>query len=503
VCALLAAAGAPARGEAQEIRVVRRNDRKAVILLLPPGQFVGPALPAPGATPVPSGGYRLFDVTANQSVTLANPSVGAAPAGRADCPRPPSPDFDYPYNRVCIALATATLDDTHQYLLHVDALPVVDGGKETVRKNLTFLVPLPGGAVLLGKSDNRDVMVLPSIDFSADPAVGVAITVNGVPVDIVNPTRCPRPALLGFRCQIRTGLNAGDVVGAVLVNRSTGAPIAGLGPITPATFKGAVSAANLGTKDPTTTAQVYIKGGYVRDGDTDNGTLQLLLQKLRLVAWSRGGGAYTGELRPYLDVLASTDTSAPGYIHGGINIIALQNGAYPELFQSLGLYVTPRVEMDKKATVANFIPYDVELKVGIRRLFSGGLPYGGAYQVLPSGGFESGSTFRGKKTERPETDRPFRWKGGVTASVQWQPDTTTAHTAFGVPFYGFRLDALGRRYWLKNTVDGQDRYYNYGEVAGTYKFTEHIGVALTARDGFLPPLFKRQHTLDLSLLLVF
>jgi hypothetical protein len=224
--------------------------------------------------------------------------------------------------------------------------------------------------------------------------------------------------------------------------------------------------------------------------------------RVRYTSSPRRGAVYTGAVRPYLDVLATTDTGAPGYIHGGLNFMAFNNGGYLDLIQSLGLFVSPRVEMDKKATVANFIPYDVELKVGLLRLFSGGVG-DLSYQFLPSGGFESGSTFRGKTTERPETNRLLRWKGGATASVQWQPDTTTAHSIFGVPFVGFRVDALGRRYWLRHTVTGEDQYFNYGEIAGIYKFTDHIGVALTARDGFLPPLFKRQHTLDLSLALIF
>jgi hypothetical protein len=86
----------------------------------------------------------------------------------------------------------------------------------------------------------------------------------------------------------------------------------------------------------------------------------------------------------------------------------------------------------------------------------------------------------------------------------WQPDTLRAHAVAGVPFAGFRIDVTGRRYWLRHMRDGSPRQrIDAGDVTAVYRFSKNIGLAFTARDGRIPPLFKVQRTMDTGIALVF
>ncbi len=493
--------------QAQDIRAIRRQDRSGIVLLLDDGATVGStdALPSVRGR-VSARGFRLVNLSRNVLVPLKDSTVLGLGAERDKCPR--ARQDPYPANLACIELADATLIDGDRYMLYVDRLPSFNANGDQTKKNLAIQIEPIGGSVILDPKDRKVIIVNHSLSMVGRSEVELQVSVNGrATVQLPRESGVCASSLyqhstLSFRCDLRTMLRTGDVVTAVLVNSQTRVPLREFGEIAPATMSAAPSETSYDTKDPTESATLYIKGAFVRDGSSKTASVQLLWQKneWRTRQWKQG--SVIGSFGPYLDALATTDTTSQGYIRAGVRAAFLVGLPSPSLAQSLGLFVTPRVESDKKVTVTNFIPLDLEFRPGIRPLFTGEL-FHVAYRVLPSGGFEYGYTVTGDTISRPEQMRVRRWKSGVTLGLAWGGDSTTRRSILGVPAWGVTLTVNARRYWVRARDVTEQERFDSGDLTALWRFNKSIGLALTARDGMLPPLFQTQRTTDLGFAFVY
>jgi hypothetical protein len=494
--------GTPAA--AQDVRkptldaVVRRADRTGLILVFS-SELNDPTVA------VPTADYRLVDLTRGTRLPLDSASDLKPPR----CPL--GSGEVVPENRICLSIIRARsglpLLDASTYALYTDTVFLKGEAKVDTLLPQLVLVPPVRGAVVAPPETRRDLIgIAYALDLSDRADVTPVISVNGASVGIVTPTtpgrpRCYRVQTMSFLCEIQRELRANDKITARLSATSGDPPP---GELAPATFSFKTKA-NLDTKDPPAEAQVFVKGAYVRDGDKETGSLQGLWQKMPWTRFERqepnSARRLEGYLSPLVDILLTSDDGTPGYLNGGVQGQAFVSNL-TRILPAFEIRLSPRAETDKRATVANFVYLDAELRVGLAYLFHGYL-LGAFYRVMPRAGFERARTFKGDTVTRPELSHPTRRKIGVGAILEWPKPLkpTWLVNAFG--FEGFRVDADWRRYQLDDVPSGAERRRDYWTVAGLYKLTPNVGVSLTTRNGDLPPLYQRQKVTELGLAFIY
>lgn len=489
-------------GSAQDIRVVRRADRHALIILFVDRTVGGnPDSRDAGSEPVRTQGYRLVDLTSSVMLPVAPRSEVA----KTDCPRPD--EAPWPNDRICVALGGPgeRLNDDDRYVLYIDRLPGWKGGKaDTLRDVSVFVQPAAGAVVTPTAQIAHDVDVLYDIDLSGRADVALQLLVNGRGInddgagDAVRNARCMyRRGSLSFTCTLARSLLSGQSITAKLIRASDGSTLDIAGPIKKATYKGVEGKADLKTKDPVSDAQIYVKGGYTRTSAGETKSLEVLLQNYSLPGTVWASGRTSGDLSPYVDYLATTDPKTAGYFDVGLREEMFVSSLSAP-FELIAILLTPQVESDKNVTVSNFIYLNPEVKIGLRGLFAGGLPGGGFYRAWPGLGIELGTTIKGDTVMRLEKRNPSRWKGIATLTLQWPASKTSR-----VPFAGFRIDGEARRYWLDRVQAGAASEHWYSSVAALYKLSEHTGVSYSWKEGDIPPLFKRQRITEVGLTLIY
>lgn len=510
VCFLgsLAIAALPSQtASGQDIRVVRRQDRAGIILLLSRAASVGTKDSSqPERNRVKLTGFRLINLSQNTVVLLKPTSVLGLDGDTNQCPR--SEQDQYPEDRVCIELISSTLNDVESYLLYGDSLPVTSPAGDAPLKNFAIELGPVGGRVILDPADPHMIEIQHSLSMIGRTDVELRLVLNGARVPLKQESApntepsCYRRSTLSFRCAAPNRLRVGDSISASLISTKTGKELDDLGVIQSAKVAEAASEVSYDSKDPISDASLYVKGAFVRDGTTKVGSLQLLWQKKDLRPWERFNGRFAGSFRPYVDILLTSDTNSQGYHRVGLEGAVMFSMTSPAPVQSIGIFATPRVEADKKATVTNFIPIDIELRPALRGLYTGQI-LKTAYRFLPSGGYEYGRNFSGDTVTRPETANVSRWKVGATLGLAWRPDTTKRRSVFGVPMWSLEITANARRYWIRPRTLGSETRFDAGDMTAVIRFNRNIGLAVTARDGKLPPLFSTQRTTDIGLAFVY
>jgi hypothetical protein len=476
-------------------QIIRRGDRAALVILL--GRTLTDV-----QNPRNTTRYRLVDVVKG----LLLPLRPASELALAGCPRS-STETDGPETRVCVELdqpsgSKAMLDDGATYALYVDTLTFVSVGTaiDTIKPQ-AVIVPPVGGSVELGTGlALTQVRVNYSLDVSSRMDLDPEILVNGKPAAIrtkraLNYPLCYFPSSLYFLCDLKRPLEPGDKVSVRFVDRTTGVVLPMPGGIKPAMYT-PVFGANLKTQDPLTDAKLFIRGAFQKDntkaaGLRDVGVFQLRIQNIPWPVPPHHEGPFEGQGSPFFDMLLSTDATSASYVDPGYQYAGFFSTA-GGLLQSVAFVLTPRYESDKKLTVANFMFLDFETRIGIANLVSRGLPGGGFMRILPRVGIELGRTVVGDTVTRPESSDPRRFKAGVGGVFEWGPMKPKTRLLSLLGFGGVRLDTDVRRYWIKPRPPNTESIVHRDIVTSnvTFKFSSNAGVALTWRNGTLPPLFK-------------
>ena len=484
-------------------RVVRSADRRGVIVLL------GSTIAAPG-TPVDVRRFVLLDRTDRRLVPLDALSDTSA----RGCPRATA----LPEDRVCVRLATtaAALVDAHAYVLMLDSIPIV-GSKGRVRSvGAGVLLPIePVAARLLppGGSPVRVVEIAYDIDVSHDTTLAVTLAIDHRSVEVRTPANihpgrplCYARGSLSFKCLIDVPVHEGDSITAAFA-RTPGStePLPAV-PIAPAVDTES-DAVGLATKD-TSLYSISLAGGLSQTAGTQTATLQALWRNMPVALmtstlWGRGW-TYEGSLSPYLNLLLTTDRATTGYIEPGLQYSGFWSAGGKEFVQQVVALVTPRGEADAGTHVVNFVPLDVDVRVGLRGLAAGPLPFGGAYAVWPHAGVELGWTVKGTDVARPESNDPARLKAGIAASARWPSGDSQSWLCRTLGCGGVDLGVNWQHYTLLRTPAGEpSAQENYVTASATYKFTHHVGLSLSVCNGNPPPLFTYHQVLSIGAAVVY
>jgi hypothetical protein len=500
--ALALAAPLGAQG-GDEIRVVRRADRRALILLLATKEVKD------YQQPVDASRFVLVDRQDKSVVPLERESD----ISEEGCRR-----GGYARTRICLALAAGapSLIDSHTYLLLLDSIPLKSASGPAFVAANTSLDILPVGARVqpIGRPPAKTIEVSYDLDALGDTTLAIELAVNGkaLPIPARSNTRagqplCYNPTSLSFICIFdpALGLHDGDRISAKFTRTSpTDAPLP-----TVAIKTLAYKNANTTSVDKPTVCSLCIQGGLSQTTSSKTATLQLLWHNtplaLRGTHEFAGGTHYEGSLSPYLDLLVSTDATTKGYIDPGVQYSGFvhwnENNHFLRL---LAVYLTPRAELDKKATVMNFVPLDLVLQPGLGALTSFEIFLRGKVQLWPDVGIEQGWTVKGRSVARVESNDPSRLKGGASLIARWLgPDKPAGFCrTFGCA--EFDVSANWQHYRLNDTPVLQTRSnYDYGTLQATYKFTEHVGLSFCFNDGYPPPLFVFQRVETLGLAIVY
>jgi hypothetical protein len=213
---------------------------------------------------------------------------------------------------------------------------------------------------------------------------------------------------------------------------------------------------------------------------------------------------YDGSLSPYVDLLWTTDQQTKGYINAGFQYSGYLSG-FSSPLQQIAFFVTPRSETDKKATVANFMYLDAEVRPGIRSLYTGSL-LGGRYRIWPHGGIELGTTVKGRSVMRPESNNPSRWKAGVEVVATWSGAPAEAHTGIcaWIGCGGVSIIADWQHYFLNHLPAGvTTTNRNWRTITAAYKFTPHFGLSVGYKSGNPPPIFTYQKVTQVGIAIVY
>jgi hypothetical protein len=483
--ASIAAAQTPAG-----IRVVRRSDRRAFILMLP-GTLVDSA-------PVQLGRFILLNRATRSSVPLQQTSDTT----RSGCP---GLTLDTE-NRICVALADSAppLVDTLSYLLVLDSIALAPRKKHKYLGANVILTIDPVGARVQSPSETPVTMIEVTYDIesSNDPNLDIALTIGKNAVPILARTR--RPGMppcysrfsLSFKCFIDVSVHHGDSISGSLIRAGARFPIK----FAKDTIGGAVG------KD-TAQYSINIQGGLSQTNTSRTATVQALWRNTPIAALStiRAGnwGTFEGSLSPYLDLLWTTDTTTKGYINPGVQYTAFWSPpGNPAIDQLVG-YLTPRSEADKKVSVVNFIPLDFVVEPRIRHLDNGALPLGGSYSIWPRAGVEIGWTIKGQSVARPETNSPSRFKVGVAAEAKWPAPKDPPPVCRLIGCGGFDISADYQHYSLNNVPARVTSQRDNGTLSATYKFTKHVGLSFSLHNGNPPPLFSYQRVLSFGVQFVY
>jgi hypothetical protein len=449
------------------------RDEGGVILTL----SLGSTAPGGGAAVVNTSRYVLVRRDNSALVGLDKvSSFGPECAGIG--PQPP--------DRVCIRSA-AILDPKGTYTLLVDTLVAFENGKADTLTDLSIDMPPVGGAVTIPKGDFVDLVVV-EYNTVLDSSSTADIVDAATSAPLAAPGCRYSVGGLAFTCRLLSQLTPGRKVGAAIH------PDPG-GTVKPGTFKAPPPAAKYSTKNAEDEAPIYFKVAYAHEEGSDAGTLRFRYEK-PLYGWPHVVvDRFEFRTGPYVDVLLATKKET-GFMNAGVNATSTLVNAFPGV-TDLGLTLKPHVESDKKASVVNAIPLDVNVVAGLLHLIGGEIA-NGPYALRPSGGYEWGQTWVGKDVTRPESNNPSRFKAGAAGVINWLRDESLGQTPGGLS-----LEGSVQRYWVtRRPADALDHHDNF-TVSASYLLDEHRGISLTWRGGDLPPLFKAIHTLDLGFALVY
>jgi len=502
VCALAATTSAADAQASNDIRVVRRADRRALILLLP-------LQLRDFQHPVDLSRFILLD-RSDKSVL---PLKSASDISEQGCAR-----HGYPRTRVCLELADGApaLIDSHAYLLALDSIAVKsDAGPAFIGANVSLQVtPVGARVTAIGKAPVKSIEVAYDIDALGDSTLGIKLTVGGKALVIPDSANrrageplCYNLNTLSFRCTFDppVHLHQGDKITATFVRIGpSDAPVPPVS-IKPATYT-TTSTVDLSKQS---LCSLCIQGGLSQTTKTKTATLQVQWRNtpfaLRYVHEGSDGYLREGSLSPYLDLLVSTDPTTKGYIDPGLQYSGFIHWNEDTHFLSvIAAYLTPRAELDKKATVMNFIPLDLVFKPGLGGLTSHGIFLGGLIQVWPDVGLEQGWTVKGRRVARAESNDPSRWKGGLSVIAKWFGPAKPTGFCKTIGCAEFDITADWQHYKL-NDVPASEPTSNqdYGTLSAIYKFTEHVGLSFSFCNGNPPPLFIYQRVESLGLSIVY
>ncbi len=503
IAALLACAISARAQSAGDFRVVRRADRRALIVLL--------KLPLRSGDPLNVARFALLDRAGNALLPLKQLSdvtdAGCGTASRRE-------------ERVCLALADGapSLIDSHSYVLVLDSIPVLKDGKPAfVGANVYLPVTTVGARVQpLGKSPLDRIEVDYDVDATNDSSASIELSIGGrrLPIPAQNNTRpgqslCYNPNALAYICNFDPAVNVrdGEKVTARFVDAGSGnAPAPAV----------AITAVTYANKDPVGLTQkdqslysLSIQGGYSKTTTTSTATLQVMVRDAPFALQSTHFGdngfiRYTS-LSPYLDLLVSTDASTKGYIDPGLQFTGLFIwDSRTHFLNTIAAFITPRAESDKKGTVMNFIPLDIVIRPGLGPLSAHAIPLGGSIQLWPDIGLEQGWTVKGRSVSRPESNDPSRWKGGANLVAKWRAPKNPSRLCKVIGCAGFDVSADWQHYKLNDIPSSASTSnFDYGTLSATYKFTEHAGLSFSFNNGNPPPLFVYQRVESLGLAIVY
>jgi hypothetical protein len=503
IAALLTCALSASAQSTGDFRVVRRADRRGIIVLL--------KLPLRNGDPQGVAHFALLDRAGNALLLLKERSnvtdAGCGTATRRE-------------ERVCLDLADAapSLIDAHSYVLVLDSIPVLKDGKPAfVGANVFLAVAAVGARVQpLGKSPLDRIEVDYDIDATNDSSASIELSIGGrkLPIPPQNNTRpgqslCYNPNALAYICNFDPAVNVhdGEKVTAKFVRAGAGDATAPAVAIAPVTYA---------NKDPVGLTQkdqslysLSIQGGYSKTTTTSTATLQVMVRDapfaLQSTHFGEGGFIRYTSLSPYLDLLVSTDASTKGYIDPGLQFTGLFIwDSRTHFLNTIATFITPRAESDKKGTVMNFIPLDVVIRPGLGPLSAHSIPLGGSIQLWPDIGLEQGWTVKGRELARAESNNPSRWKGGANLVAKWRAPKTPSRLCKVIGCAGFDISADWQHYKLNDVpASASTSNFDYGTLSATYKFTEHAGLSFSFNNGNPPPLFVYQRVESLGLAIVY
>jgi hypothetical protein len=475
-----------------DFAVVRYANRRGLIVRLLkhtlPDALVG--------KPLSTKRFVLLDrdhqqIVALDSVTDASPS--------AFCPAPSARQASA--DRLCIPLAAGApaLADSTTYALVLDSIPVQSTKPQYIGANQTLVVePVAGHVKATTGGGVTVVEVTYDVDLTPDTSLSMALlfgarqaefqcrAVPGVPP-------CYRRGSLSFVYDVtKTPYYPGDKISARFTPGSSGQ-------VPP----GKISTASLAPDTTLRDTTLFVQGGFTQTNSGRAASVQLRWQH-----WPIPGAIwdvpphYASVLSPYVDALWTTDTTKSGYLNLGVQYTGYLSDLGSPLEQLI-LAVTPRTESDQKVTVSNFMYLDGEVSPKFQWLF-GSIPFArGSYLILPHGGIQLGRTFEGQSVDRPETNDPSRWTGGVSGKVHFP-------AAKGKPWYcsffgcaGVDLNVDWQHYWLNHVPEHtKTTNWNWTTVSAQYKFTRHLGLSASLNNGNAPPLFIYQRLIQVGLAFV-
>jgi hypothetical protein len=496
-------AGALRAQSASGFRVVRRADRRALIVMLP--QQLRRA-----ELPVNVKRFVLLDRTNNVVIRLKSLSDTST----SGCPRISAGE------RLCVALASdaPALDDARAYMLVLDSIDVgVGATPEYVGTDLALTIEPVSARVLAPKGSPATMIEVEyDLDASGDSTLGIALSIDGreLPIPEKGNRRAGQPlcysnARFSFRCLLGTPvrLRNGETIAARFV-RAPGSE----GPLPAAKIASDTysvdNSVSVADKDALPYS-ISIEGGLSRTTSSHTATLQVEWRNapfaLRNSYHRPSGFGYEGSLSPYLDLLITTDASTKGYVNPGLQYRGLFSwDPRTHFLRSVAAYLTPRAESDESATVLNFIPFDIAVKPGFGGPFTHGLPLGGAISIAPIIGFEKGWTVRGSDVERDESNDPSRWKGGVSLLAKWWAPKTPTGFCKTIGCGGVDISVDWTHYKLNDVpTSATTSNRDYGTFSATYKFTDHAGLSFSLSTGNPPPLFVYQRVESLGLAIVY
>ena len=500
--AIVTASGATAQAPSG-YRVVRRADRRALIVLLPQQLRRSDAH-------IDVRRFVLLDRSTNVLVPLDPSSV----TDNSGCPRVAAGE------RVCVALASEApaLVDSRAYLLVLDSIDVGVGEKpKYIGMDVSLPIePVAARVLAPGSSPASMIEVEYDLDASGDSTLAVALSVGGKEVVVPEKSNrragaplCYSDARFSFRCILGAPvhLRTGETIAAKFVRApKSDLPVPSI-KIASATYS-VDNSVTIAQKDALPYS-LSIQGGLSKTTTSRTATLQVTWRDapfaLRHDYHGANGFGYEGSLSPYLDLLVTTDASTKGYVNPGLQYTGLFSwDPRTHFLRTLGAYLTPRAESDKSAKVMNFIPFDLALKPGLGGPFMHGLPLGGAISIVPMIGFEKGWTVRGSDVARDESNDPSRWKGGVSLLAKWWAPKKPSGLCKTIGCAGFDLAANWTHYRLNDVpTSATTSNRDYGTLSATYKFTDHAGLSFTLCNGTPPPLFVYQRVESLGLAIVY
>jgi hypothetical protein len=497
--AIMVHAGSAQAQRVTGLRVIRRADRRALIVKL--GRFLPDSLIG---VPLDDSRYILTDLSQHGTAVALDPMTTVSALG---CPT--ARGFAYPQDQICVVLAGgATLDDAHRYNLTLDTITVA-GKPARVGGQTVTIGPVAGHVLAPSTHPVRHIVVTYDVDLSHDSTLALRLTFgHGRPVRITSAPVPGQPLCYTrggfiFDCTVGTPLYRGDSIRATFIRVGGDAtPVPG-GAIAP-TRDTVSDPITLATKD-TGSYAVSIQGSYAQTTTSRTGTVTALWRNTPLPYTITGISNYDGSLSPYVDLLWTTDRQTAGYLNVGVQYSGYLS-EYAGPLQQIAFFVTPRTETDKKITVANFMYLDAELRPGIRGLYAGSLPFGGHYRIWPHGGVELGHTIKGANVVRPESNNPSRWKAGLNVVASWPgvPADKRVGLCAWLGCGGVSLNADWQHYFL-NDVPSDEHTWNHdwGTITAIYKFTAHIGVSLGYQNGEPPPLFTYTRVVQAGIALVY